>query len=435
MNIRTQFARYVSRNVLGTLGTSVYILADTFFIAQAVGADGITALNLVLPLYSLIFGLGAMLGVGSCIRYTIAKHQGAAQAERYPSEALLWAVLFALPLTLAGLLMPDRILALLGADAQIITVGRAYTRIFLTFTPCFLLNAVCNALTRNAGAPTVAMTAMLVSSGFNILADWVLMFPLGMGMAGAALATALSPVLGVCICLAYLASPRCPMQLRLCLPRVRKLPRICAVGLTAFVGETASGVTTAVFNFIILSLVGNIGVAAYGVVTNAALVAVAMFNGVTQGAQPLISTFFGKGEHDKVKTVLLLGLKTVFALSVLLFGAVLLWASPLTALFNPARDPHMARLAEHGLRLYFIGFLFAGVNLFGTGALSAIEQSGLAFALSLLRGMVGITLCALVMAWLWGMTGVWLSFTAAETITLCALLPALYRHIVRPCKT
>ena len=83
MDIKKQFIRYVSQNMLGMLGMSLYILADTYFISKAVGADGITALNLVLPVYNLIFAIGAMIGVGSAIRFVIERNKENPEVESY----------------------------------------------------------------------------------------------------------------------------------------------------------------------------------------------------------------------------------------------------------------------------------------------------------------------------------------------------------------
>ena len=91
MDIKKQFIRYVSQNMLGMLGMSLYILADTYFISKAVGADGITALNLVLPVYNLIFAIGAMIGVGSAIRFVIERNKESPEAESYFFHALFWA--------------------------------------------------------------------------------------------------------------------------------------------------------------------------------------------------------------------------------------------------------------------------------------------------------------------------------------------------------
>ena len=138
MSEKKLFAKYVSQNILGMLGISVYILADTFFISMAEGADGITALNLVLPVYSLIFAIGAMMGVGSAIRFKILRARNDRSAETYFSNALLWALVIGLVIAGIGIAVPQKIVALLGGDDRIVAVGKEYTGIFMMFAPFFM---------------------------------------------------------------------------------------------------------------------------------------------------------------------------------------------------------------------------------------------------------------------------------------------------------
>ena len=422
------FAKYVSQNILGMLGMSVYILADTFFISLAEGADGITALNLVLPLYSLIFAIGAMIGVGSAIQFRILRAKKDQSADNYFSNAILWSFLFGLFFALAGLLIPDRIVAILGGDDRIIAIGTRYTRIFMSFAPFFMCNHICNAFVRNDNAPSVAMAATLFSSMFNIIFDYILMFPLRMGMAGAALATALSPVLGILICCTHLLSTKSTVTFRWRMPSPGKLFTACRLGISAFVGEISSGVITVVFNMIILGLAGNVGVAAYGVVANSSLVAVAVFNGVSQGSQPLLSDYYGRGKHASVSKIIRLSIATAFMLSILILLFVFAFAGPITAVFNNENNALLTRYAVTGLKLYFIGFVFAGFNIVGTGILSAIELARPAFIASITRGFVAIIICAVVMSWLLGMNGVWLAFPAAEFVTSLIVAAAIIKN-------
>ena len=223
MSVNKMFAKYVSQNIMGMIGISLYILADTFFISKAQGADGITALNLVLPLYSLIFAIGSMIGVGSATRFKILRAKTDAQADTYFTNALFWACICSLPFMLAGGIRADGIMALLGADERIIEVGTIYTRIFMLFAPFFMCNYVFNAFVRNDGAPSLAMAATLCSSLFNIVMDYVLMFPLKLGMAGAALATAVSPVVGILICSMHFGAKDNTIRFCLAMPSIRKL--------------------------------------------------------------------------------------------------------------------------------------------------------------------------------------------------------------------
>ncbi|MDE7029221.1 MAG: polysaccharide biosynthesis C-terminal domain-containing protein, partial [Lachnospiraceae bacterium] len=350
-----------------------------------------------------------------------------AGAELYFSNAVLWALMLGAVFIAAGLLVPDRIVALLGGDEQIVAVGSDYTAIFMLFAPFFMWNHICNAFVRNDGAPAVAMAATLLSSLFNVVFDYVLMFPLGMGMRGAALATALSPVLGVAICCTHLLSKKSTVRFRWALPSLKRLLESCQLGVSAFVGEISSGVTTVVFNMIILKLAGNVGVAAYGVVANTSLVAAAVFNGVSQGSQPLLSDYYGKGERASVRKVVRLGVATSLVLAVLILAVVCASAEPITAVFNNEGNAGLAAYAVTGLRLYFIGFLAAGFNIVGTGILSATESARWAFAASVSRGFVAIILCAFALSALAGMNGVWLAFPAAEFLTALLVAVALVK--------
>lgn len=430
MSVKRMFFKYVPQNILGMVGISLYILADTFFIAQAVGADGITALNLVLPIYSLIFAIGVMIGVGSAIRYTVASGKGDASAKGYFFNAMFWGTVIGLIFMFLGMVFPGQIIAALGGDATIVEVGRTYTRIFMGFAPFFIWNHICNAFVRNDGAPGIAMAATLCSSLFNIVGDYILMFPLGMGMPGAALATALSPILGVLICCIHLCSKKSHVSFKPVVPSIKKLFYSCQVGVAAFVGEISSGVTTALFNMIILKLAGNTGVAAYGVVANTALVAVAMFNGVSQGTQPLVSLYYGKNEHKNIVKTFSMAIVTALLLAVLMLAAVWIWTDPIAGIFNKEADALLAGYAHTGLRLYFIGFLFAGINIVGAGVLSAMEAAKGAFISSILRGFVAIIICAFVMSLLFGMNGVWLAFSVAEALTMIVTIIAL-KHVFK----
>lgn len=425
MSVTKKFTKYVSQNVFGMIGISLYILADTFFISLAVGADGITALNLVLPVYNLIFAIGAMIGVGSAIRYAVARGREDDTVDTYFFNAIFWGTAAGIIFLLLGLFVPGKIVALLGGDEAIVAVGAPYTRIFMLFSPCFIWNSICNAFVRNDGAPGISMAATLFSSLFNIVMDYVLMFPLGLGMAGAALATACSPVVGVLICCIHLRSKKCNVIFKPIRPSIKRLFYSCQVGVSAFVGEISSGVITVAFNMIILHLAGNIGVAAYGVVANTSLVAVSMFNGVSQGSQPLLSEFYGSGEWDNVKKVIRMGIGTAFVLAVLILGVVFIGAEGIVAVFNSEQNLELAAYAKTGLRLYFIGFLFAGINIVGAGVLSAIEAARWAFVTSILRGFVAILIAAFTLSALFGMNGVWLAFPVAEFATLFVMIAAL----------
>ena len=422
MNVKKQFAKYVSLNILGMVGMSCYIIADSFFIAKAEGANGLTALNLVLPLYNLIFAIGSMVSVGSAIRYSVLKARGDSSADSYLFNALFFTAVLGLVFTFIGIFAPEKLLTLLGADSTIVETGRDYTRIFMCFGPIFMWNYVANTYVRNDGAPTVAMIATLSSSLFNIVFDYALMFPLKMGMKGAALATVLSPVLGITICSIHLFSKRSNVKIKPCVPSIKRLISSCQVGIPAFVGEMSSGIITLVFNYVLLSLAGNIVVAAYGVVANVSLVTLAVFNGIAQGSQPLISRNHGAERHSDVNSLKKLSLIVALVMGIILYVVMYFATNPIVAVFNSEHNAQLAKYANTGVKLYFIGVLFAGLNIVGSSFFSAVEKAKEAAVISVLRGFVLVVLFVLILPKALGVNGVWLSYPAGEFSTMLVMI-------------
>ena len=203
---------------------------------------------------------------------------------------------------------------------------------------------------------------------------------------------------------------------------MRYLISCCQLGVSAFVGEISSAVITFIFNMLILGLTGSTGVAAYGVVANMSLVGMAITNGMAQGTQPLISESFGKGEHGQVKKLLRWALTSVIVVEVAMVILVWIFTDPFVAAFNSENNLLLLKYAHTGLRLYFLGFLFAGVNIMLVAYFSATANARPAIIGSLLRGAVAIAVCAIVLAKLLGMNGVWLSFLASEMLTFVVIL-------------
>ena len=425
-SIRHKFAAYVSKNIFGMIGISAYVLADTFFIALAEGADGIAALNLVLPVYGLIYAAGAMIGAGAATRFAIDRVTRK-EAAGYLSEAVEWILIASVPFILIGAFLPERLLILLGATGDVIAAGTDYSRIFLLFTPLFMLNYAATSFTRNDADPTLSMAATIASSLFNIAGDYVLMFPLHLGMSGAALATALSPLLSISICMVHLKKPGNTLVLRRCALSVRRLLSFCRIGISAFVAEISGGFTTLIFNYLILGIAGNTGVAAYGVVANTAIVANSIFNGISQGSQPLLSDSCARGQNKETGRILRMAVLTALFFAVMISTLMLAAAPAVSRVFNTDGDAALSAIAVPGLRIYFAGYVFAGFNIVCMGYLAATDRGREAFITSILRGFVLISLMASVLSKALGMTGIWLSFPAAEALSSAIIILMIRR--------
>ena len=377
-----RFTRYVTQSVAGMIGISVYVLADTFFISVYSGADGLAILNLILPVYGLIYAIGAMIGIGSATRYAISRAKGK-NTEHYFVQSVTWSILAAVPFMLIGIFIPDKALALLGADAGLIGLGRNYVRIILIATPFFMSNYTFTAFARNDGAPSIAMIGSISGSIFNIIFDYIFMFPVGLGFSGAGLATAICPIVTMSVCTIHYRSSRNHVGFHWKKPSFRHLISCCQLGVSAFVGELSSGVIAIVFNFLILGIAGNVGVAAYGVVCLA--------------VEALIQ--------------------------------LIIWTAtdPLISIFNSENNVQLLNYAHTGLRLYFLGFIVAGINVVLVAYFSAVDEPKIAIVGSFLRGIVAIVICAVILAKLFGLNGIWISLLAAETVTFLTILFLAYK--------
>lgn len=416
--ITKQFAEYVSMNVLGMIGISLYILADTFFVSNGVGIKGLTALNLAIPVFNLIFAVGLMCGMGGSTRYAILRGEGEHEkAEEMFTQSVYAAAFFAILILAAGLLFPSRIARMLGAGNEVFDLTKNYFVTIVCFTPVFCANHLLNCFIRNDGSPRLAMAAMTAGSLANIVFDYIFIYPLKMGMLGAALATGTSPIVGLLILSRHFKRGNSQFHLISCRPSFAKMADILRLGFSSFINEISSGVVIFVFNMIILKTAGNVGVAAYGVVANVALVISAVFTGIGQGIQPLISRSFGSGDRKSMKKVFHMAVGTAFVLAVISYGIIVLWHEGIVSVFNSEGNRQMAKIAGRGLLIYFTGFLFCGFNIVSVFYFSAASQAGKAFCISTIRGMFAIVAFAVILSHFFGMTGIWLSFPAAEIFT------------------
>ena len=418
-NLNRTFARYMSLNILGMLGMSGYILADTFFVSSRLGSDGLAALNLAISVFGFINGLGMMLGIGGATRYAICKaREDDREANASFTLSLVAGIGAGVVLVLFGLLFSRPLAGLLGAEDRILPMCAVYLRTAFLFAPFFILNHILVAFVRNDGSPKLAMTAMLVGSLSNIVLDYLFLYPLNMGIFGAALATGTAPIIGIAISSIHIFSGRSQFKAVPTGLSLRKMAAVAGLGIAAFINEFSSGITLVVFNLLVMHAAGTIGVAAYGVVANLALVVLSVFTGIAQGSQPLLSHAYGMQDLSVVRRVYHMALLLASALGLLALGAALLFPAQLVSLFNSEGNAALQAIAEPGLKLYFIGFLFVGFNFVSAALLGATEQAGASFRVSFFRGCLGIVPAACLFAFLFGMTGIWLAFPAVELVTL-----------------
>ena len=410
------FAKYSSLNVMGMAGLSCYILADTFFVSKGLGANGLAALNLAIPIYSFIHGSGLMIGMGGGTRYAIQKSRQDPAADRTFTHALYLAAAFAAFFVLAGAFFSCTIVSLLGAEGSVFAMSKTYLQVILLFAPAFLLNNVLLCFVRNDGAPQLAMAAMIGGSLSNVVLDWVFLFPCGMEIFGAAFATGLAPIISMLMLSPRFIRKKNQFHPVKCRPEGRLSTGILSSGVPSLVTEASSGVVMIAFNAILLKLAGNVGVAAYGVIANLSLVVIAVYTGIAQGIQPLVSRSYGKGDFRRADATLRYALLTMLIFSAVIYTAVFFGAAPVARIFNSERNAVLQSIAEEGLRLYFLACPFAGFNVILSLYFPSTERPRPAHLLSLLRGFLVILPMAFLLSHLGGIRGVWCAFPATELL-------------------
>lgn len=416
-----KFLHYCSSSVLGTVGVSCYILADTFFVAQALGTNGLAALNLAIPVYNLIHGTGLWFGMGGATKFAIRKTSNDPRESGRIFTNTLYLVLAASMLfMLVGLCFPTPLAKMLGASGETLEMTVTYLRWLLLFAPAFLLNDLLLCFVRNDGAPSLSAAAMLGSSFSNIVLDYIFMFPLKLGIFGAVFATGLSALIGVLMMTPHLLRGKSNfrwIRTRLSRDIIRDDLRL---GFPSLIGQLAAGITMVLFNWLILRLEGTTGVAAYGVVANLSLVITAIYTGLSQGVQPLLSSAYGKRRWTDVTIYYRYAIVTVVILSAALYLLLFWFADPIAAVFNREQQDTLQQIAIDGIRLYFLSNLFVGYNTVLSVYFPSVEHPFPAQLLSLLRGFLLLIPVAIVCSFLFGMTGIWLAYPLTEGVTAIA---------------
>ena len=419
--IRNDFFRYILANVTSSVGVSIYILIDTFFISKGMGSEGLAALNLALPVFNFLNGFGLMLGMGGGSKFSMMYcRTEREETDRIFSNAFMTTLLIAAVFEILGIFFSKQVTHLLGADAAVFEMSHSYLRRILLFSPAFLFNNLLACFMRNDCAPKLAMLGMLSGSLVNVVLDYIFIFRLDMGMDGAALATCIAPFVSMGIMSIHIITGWNAFSLRLSAPSFRLIREIVSLGLHSFFTEVSGGIVILIFNFVIYRLLGNTGIAAYGVIANIGIVFTAIYVGISSGVQPLMCRYHGRSNAAAIHYLLKLSLITSLIFSAAAYTLLLVNVSPVVGIFNSSGNSALQDIAEHGLRLYFLFMPFMGINTILAVYFSSNEKTHAAQMISLLRGTFLVIPLAFLAYWLGSINWVWLTIPISEMLTAAA---------------
>ncbi|MBQ2987246.1 MAG: MATE family efflux transporter [Tyzzerella sp.] len=412
------FFRYLIPAILANMVTSIYILADTIIIGKGIGTLAMAALNIILPLFNIFFGVGLLFGVGGSVLMSIARGRGDEQLGKcYFTLAVILNAVTCLALTVLLWTFMEPIARFLGATDSTMPYIMDYAPYVIGGLSAFAFSSLLQTFVRNDGAPKLAMIAVISGGVLNVILDIIFVFPLQMEMAGAAIASVIGSLCTVFILLLHFLSKANGLKFSLKAFSFSCIGRVFQNGFTSFLVEVTAGIVMFIFNVEILEYAGDNGVSMYGVICNTAIIVTCLCNGINQAAQPILSTNYGAGFGERIRQVRKLGMTTALVICSIpaILGLVL--PNMFTYIFlNPNEE--ILVMSPTAIRIYFIGFFVMGINMFAVGYFQSTAKPKLSLLICLLRGCVLSIIFVTILAPILGINGIWASVPLAEFVTL-----------------
>lgn len=416
--VKQVFMRYLVPSVFATMVTSIYVLADTIIVGKGIGTIAVAALNIVLPLYNIFFGLGLLFGVGGSVLMSILRGEGDEKGSNAYFSTSLVAMCVVLALSLAFFTaFMEKIALVFGGTPETMPYIMDYMPYIVWGMGLFFFSSYLQTFIRNDGAPRLAMYAVVSGGVANIILDYVFVYNFNMGMAGAAIATVMGSGLTVVILLTHFFTKKNNLHFSLKGVRPSFIKNIILNGFASFLIEVASGVTIFVFNIQLLKYAGNTGVSVYSIISNTAIVVVCICKGINQAAQPLLSTNYGAGLYERTDKIRSLAVKVSIIICAVPVILGLVVPDFFTYIFiNP--DSAILSMSASAIRIYFVGFMMLGINMVFIWYFQAILKNGYSMIICLMRGLILVVAFAYIFPLFMDVTGIWLAVPAAETITM-----------------
>lgn len=435
VNVFKLFNKYFIPTLLGMLSMSAVTAIDGIFVGHGVGSDGVAAINICIPVLMLLMGVALMLGAGCSVVASI--HLARATAGRTDERDADPRFRYADNVSAVGRhhALPDTMGRLLGSSDHLLPLVKDYLRWFIPSLLFEMWMAISLFIIRLDGAPKLAMWCNIIPAAVNIMLDWLFIFPLGLGVTGAAAATTISLVIGGVISMGYLlfrARHLRPIMLKWSRKSLRlSLRNIgyqCRIGSSALLGECTMAMLIFVGNQVFMRYLGDDGVGAFGITCYYMPFVFMVGNAIAQSAQPIISYNFGAGLHGRVAATERIALLTAVvcgAAVTLLFVYCPEW---LVGLFV---DPTVAaaRIAIDGFPLVSAAFVCFILNLTAIGYYQSVERIRPATAFALLRGMIFLVPSFILLPRALGVAGIWLALALSEVATtVCIAVFYLWRQ-------
>lgn len=418
------FRKLLIPTLLGTISISAVTAIDGIFVGHGVGADGVAAVNFIVPVYQIMSGIGLMIGAGCSVVASIhLARQNVKVAQINVSQSMAVTSLLVILMSVAALLFPTQTAKLLGASDTLLPQVVDYL-IWIMPSYLFLMWSMIGLfIIRLDGSPRYAMWCNIIPALLNVVLDWLFIFPLGMGVKGAAIATAICHLAGGAMSLGYLLFSAKTLRLiplkisrKSLMLAARNIGYQCKIGSSSLLGELTMAVLIFIGNLTFMKYLGDAGVGAFGIGCYYAPFFFMVGNAIAQSAQPIISYNYGAARWREVKEARKLLLVTSLGIGAVVSILFIAVPDKLVALFVDTHS-EAGRIAIEGFPYFATGIIFFILNVAVIGYYQSVEQIRKATVFVFLRGFLLLVPSFVFLPQFLGTAGIWLAMPVAEMIT------------------
>lgn len=401
--------------------TSIYSVVDGLFVSNFAGDIPFKAINLIMPFLMIMGTVGLMFGTGGTAIVASTLGEGDKErANQYFSLFVYVTAALGVFFGAIGLVFLRPIAAALGARGEILENCIVYGRILLCMLPFLVLQFMLQSFFVAAEKPQLGLAVTVAAGVTNMILDAVLvtLLPQTYKLAGAAVATGMSQLVGGVVPLIYFSRENSSL-LRLGGTRLdgRAILRACTNGSSEFMSNVSMNVVGMLYNLQLLKYAGDDGVAAYGVMMYVSMIFSAAFLGYSIGSSPVVSYHDGAGNRAELRGILKKSLVIIGAGGAVMLVAAQLLAAPLSAIFVGYSDKLLS-MTVHGLRIFALSFPFMGFAIYGSGFFTSLNDGLTSALISFLRTLVFQVGAVLLLPTLWDIDGIWFSVVAAEIMAV-----------------
>lgn len=414
------FTKYAIPQMIGLLFNSIYLIVDGIFIGNRLGREAMAAAAVSVPFIEVLIALSMAVASGAGI--LISSQLGRKEKEKAIqtfNTAILCSLIIGIFVIVFGNNFLHPLARLLGSTPQIHNEATRYLWYIVTFSPFLLFSFLLGGLARNDGRPKLAMFALAFGSISNMVLDYVFMYPLNMGISGAALATALGPIFSVLILLPHFLMKKGNLYFAKLKIRIHNIRRIFTLGFPSFIMEFTIGIVTFVYNFAIVRHgYGEIGLAAYLVIGYLMLIVLTIFLGMAEGLQPVFSHFTGTSEVNRNRDLRRFASKAFLIIGILCYLLIVFFSRYFYSIFIPG-DMDLISFMTGKSAPYFCGFFLAGYNILMISYWQSTHSTKKALLISLSRSIVCPPILIVVLPLIFGSEVLWLCHSLSEGLTAC----------------